>query len=68
MPGTIMLPSMGRHILFRCPRTGLKVQAWLEDAPEKATGESYQSIDCPACTLVHFIHRGSGRLLGEKED
>lgn len=57
---------MGRHILFKCPRTGMNVQHWLEEvATDKAEGV-YKSVECPACTLAHFIHRKTGKLLGEE--
>lgn len=68
MSDTLMLAAMGRHILFKCPQTGLKVQAWLEDPPENEARDSYQGMDCPACTLVHYVHRVSGKLLGEQGD
>ena len=57
---------MGRHILFKCPRTGMKVQHWLEKASPDEREDNYKSVACPACTLTHFIHRETGKLLGEK--
>lgn len=57
---------MGRHIIYKCPRTGLNVQHWLEDVLEDRTEDDYDSVDCPACTLAHFIHRETGKLLGEE--
>ena len=56
---------MGRHILFKCPQTGMNVQHWLDEMPAGESEDSYKSVDCPACTLVHFIHRETGKLLGE---
>ena len=56
---------MGRHIIFKCPQTGMNVQHWLEDAGEDGPADDYTSVDCPACTLAHFIHRETGKLLGE---
>jgi hypothetical protein len=56
---------MGRHIIFKCPRTGMNVQHWLDDVPERRREDAYKSVTCPACTLAHFIHRETGRLLGE---
>lgn len=58
---------MGRHILFKCPRTGLKVQHWLDDVPDGQPEASYQSVNCPSCSWAHFINRRTGRLLGEPE-
>jgi hypothetical protein len=58
---------MGRHILFKCPRTGMKVQHWLDKVPpEQQSDDAYKSVACPACTLTHFLHRETGKLLGEK--
>lgn len=57
---------MGRHIIFKCPRTGMNVQHWLDEAPERKPADAYKSVTCPACTTAHFIHRESGKLLGEE--
>ena len=43
----------------------MNVQHWLEDAGEDGPADDYTSVDCPACTLAHFIHRETGKLLGE---
>ena len=56
---------MGRHIIYKCPRTGMNVQHWLDKAPADRSEGAYKSVDCPACTLAHFIHRETGKLLGE---
>jgi hypothetical protein len=55
--------GMGRHIVFRCPQTGLNVQHWLADAPED-TKDSHAPVTCPACTKTHFIQNSTGKLLG----
>jgi len=57
---------MGRHIIFKCPRTGMNVQHWLDEVTAAPGEDAYKSVDCPACTLAHFIHRETGKLLGEK--
>jgi len=59
---------MGRHIIFRCPQTGLKVQHWLNEVAAAEPGQSYQSVECPSCTLAHFVNRRTGKLLGEREE
>jgi hypothetical protein len=56
---------MARHIIFKCPRTGMNVQHRLDDVTAEKSADAYQSVDCPACTLAHFIHRETGKLLGE---
>jgi hypothetical protein len=53
-----------RHIIFKCPQTGLNVQHWLADSPDAAE-HAYVSVVCQACTKVHFIHNSTGKLLGE---
>jgi len=64
---------MGRHILFKCPRLGTNVQHWLPaTSPEDEAGSnsagsnSYVSVVCLACTRLHFIHKETGKLLGEE--
>jgi hypothetical protein len=42
--------------IFRCPNTGLKVQGWIADNPEKGEG-FYEAVTCTACGNVHL---GSG--------
>jgi hypothetical protein len=59
------MTGMGRHILFKCPGTGMNVQHWLDEAAGEKAGSAYKSVDCPACTLVHFVHWKTGKLLGE---
>ena len=60
---------MGRHILFKCPRLGTNVQHWLPaTSPEdEANPNSYVSAVCLACTGLHFIHKETGKLLGEAD-
>ena len=56
---------MGRHIVFRCPQTGLNVQHWLADEPDDPI-VTYKSVLCQACTKLHFINSSTGKLLGER--
>jgi hypothetical protein len=55
---------MGRHIVFKCPQTGLNVQHWLADAPDDPV-DSHKALACPACTRLHFINSSTGKLLGK---
>ncbi len=57
---------MGRHIIFKCSRTGMNVQHWLEHDADDERKDDYQSIVCPACNRLHFIHEETGKLLGER--
>jgi hypothetical protein len=57
---------MGRHVIFKCPQTGLNVQHWLPGAPDGAK-ETYATVLCQACTKLHLINSSTGRLRGEAE-
>jgi hypothetical protein len=56
---------MGRHIVFKCPQTGLNVQHWLADEPDDLIGTTHKSVVCQACTKLHFVNISTGKLLGE---
>lgn len=59
--------GMGRHIVFKCPQTGLNVQHWLADEPDDLIGTIYKPVVCQACTKLHFVNISTGKLLGEAE-
>jgi hypothetical protein len=62
-----LVPDMG-NLVFKCPRTGMNVQHWLADEPAPDDPPNkYETVPCLACSGLHFIHRASRRLLGEKE-
>ena len=44
----------------------MNVQLRLDEATADGSAEAYKSVDCPACTLTHFIHPRTGKLLGEE--
>ena len=48
--------------LYRCPNTGLNVQAFVADDPTE--DESYEPITCTACTRVHLVNPKAGKVLG----
>jgi hypothetical protein len=57
------------NFVFKCPRTGMNVQHRLADEP--AAGDphgAYETVLCPACGGLHFIHRSSRKLLGEQNE
>ncbi len=64
--GIIILPGMGRHIVFKCPQTGMNVQHSLADTADDAK-DAYVSVLCQACTKLHFINSSTGNLLGKAE-
>ncbi len=55
------------NLIFKCPRTGMNVQHWLEEAKPGDPASSYDSVVCKACTRIHFINRHTRKLLGENE-
>lgn len=61
-----VLPVM--HVLYRCPRTSMRVQAWLaKEVSSMATTQDYELVSCPACTQQHLINRATGKLLGDNK-
>jgi hypothetical protein len=45
---------------------GVNVQHWLPKTSPEDGPHSYRSVVCLACTGLHFIHKETGKLLGEK--
>lgn len=54
------------HVMYKCPRTAMKVQAWVAEEVTPPTATTFELIRCPACTQVHFVNRADGKLLGDK--
>jgi len=54
------------NVVFRCPRTGMNVQHWLEDSKPGDPACTYETVVCKACTRLHFINRSTGRLLSQE--
>ena len=54
--------------VFRCPKTGFKVQGWSAEAIPDDEPDSYETIACTACGQLHWINRASGRVLGDTQD
>jgi len=54
------------NVVFKCPRTGLNVQHWLDEPAPSDSRSSYESVICKACTRLHFINRSTGALVGEE--
>jgi hypothetical protein len=54
------------NIIFKCSRTGMNVQHWLADEPQRDDPScTYETVVCKACSRLHFINRSTGKLLGE---
>jgi hypothetical protein len=47
--------------------TGQKVQAWFADDGSEDS-ESYETVTCTACSLVHLVNPKTGKTLGADED
>ncbi len=54
------------NFVFKCPRTGLNVQHWLDEPAPSDSRSTYESVICKACTRLHFINRSTGALVGEE--
>jgi hypothetical protein len=53
---------------FAVRRTGMNVSHWVDDdAPGWEDPLYYDAVPCPACALLHFINRSTGKLLGDKK-
>jgi hypothetical protein len=60
--------KMARTFLYQCPNTGQIVQGWSAEEVGDQDDDTYQSIDCLACTRVHLINLKTGKVLGEREN
>lgn len=58
---------MGAFI-FRCPTTGMNVQGWVSDDGSENGGETYETVTCLACSMVHLVNPKTGKTLGADED
>jgi hypothetical protein len=58
------IDAMSTLIVFRCPRTGLKVQT-LVSKQAASEPRSYEMVTCPACTQFHFINKATGKALSD---
>jgi hypothetical protein len=60
---------MHRFLVFRCPATGMKVQATFAAKDEaEDRSETYETVSCPACAGVHFINLKTGRIQASRSD
>ena len=54
------------HVVIRCPRTGSNVQVWVSEGRSVPNTDEYEGVTCLACMQVHFVHKISGKLLGQQ--
>jgi hypothetical protein len=59
---------MGRPFLYRCPTTDLTVQATMEVDPPADSSTLYRSVECTACSRLHFVNLTTLKLLSEELD
>jgi hypothetical protein len=52
--------------LYRCPHTGVMVQAVVADPTPQ--GEVFEPVICIACTRVHLVNPKTGKVLGGASD
>ena len=50
---------------IRCPRTASTVDVWVPQSNSDAKPDEYEVVSCPACLRLHFVHKITGKLLGE---
>jgi hypothetical protein len=55
------------NVIFKCPRTGMNVQHWLDEPAADDPHCSFETVICKACGGIHFLNRSSAKLLGEEE-
>jgi hypothetical protein len=51
--------------LFRCPNTGMKVQAWSAD-DISAGDDRYEATTCTACRKIHLVNPATGKVMGDE--
>jgi hypothetical protein len=52
--------------VYRCPNTGLDVQGFAADDPERED-ETYETVTCLVCTWLHLVNPKTGKVLGAGE-
>jgi len=49
--------------VYRCPSTGRQLQAWTDNPPIADDPEAYQSVQCVACSQLHWVNPTTDRVL-----
>jgi hypothetical protein len=55
------------HFIIHCPRTASTVDVWVPKSTSGTKPDEYEAVTCPACTRLHFVHKITGKLLGETD-
>jgi hypothetical protein len=53
--------------LYRCSKTGLRVQGWVADDPNRPDMQNYEAVNCIACGGVHLVNPANGKTIKEDE-
>jgi hypothetical protein len=52
--------------IFRCPKTGFRVQGWVPDDDESAGADNiFIGVTCLACGSIHPVNPKTGKTAGE---
>ncbi len=54
-------------LIYRCPTTGLNVQAWFADRASDDGGETFEAVTCAACRQLHLVNPKTGRVVGGED-
>jgi hypothetical protein len=56
-------------LIYRCPTTGMNVQAWFADEVEASAEEgAFVGTPCLACARIHMVSPVTGKVLGERDE
>jgi len=58
-----MLAHIMTLFVYRCPNTDKKVQERTDDPPVADDPDAYQSVECKACSQLHWVNPRTGRVL-----
>jgi hypothetical protein len=59
-------PCLMPQVTIFCPRTGSNVQVWVAKAKPGESADTYDAVTCPACGLLHFVNKATGKTLGDR--
>jgi hypothetical protein len=52
-----------RDFVFKCPKTGLRVQARVAESP--IAGDYFEAVECTACKALHLVNPQAGKVAGD---
>jgi hypothetical protein len=64
-PAKVELKGRMPPFIYRCPRTGFRVQGWGPDDESEMVSDAFVSVTCHACGLVHLVNPKAGKTPGE---